>query len=112
MVFDSWNQYLFTLLQQVLLNCPDMLDVADILIEFRIYSHVFGPDSKAFSVLVLILDVKNEWNASGILRHHFFEEAHCQMDTLDNQRFVPLIKGIDHFCKLFRDQRTLLLVTF
>ena len=81
-----------------------MLNIADILIEFRINGHVFGPDSKAFTVLVLILDVKNEWNASWILGHHFFEETHCQVDTLDNQRFVPLIKRIDHLCKLFRDK--------
>ena len=80
-----------------------MLNIADILIEFWIDCHVFGTDSEALPVLVLILDVKNEGNASRILRHHFFEETHCQVNTLDNQRLVPLIKGIDHLCKFFRD---------
>ena len=87
-----------------------MLDIAYVLIEFWIDGHVFGANSEALPMLVLILDVQNEGNASWILCHHFFQETHCQVNTLDNQRLVPLVKGIDHLCKFFRHQRALLLV--
>ena len=92
MILNSRDQDFFALFQKVLLNCSDVCNVTDVLVESWVNSHVLGSHGEPLSMLVLVFDVENKWNASWIFTHHLFEEAHCQMNTLNDQRFVPLIE--------------------
>ena len=71
MILDSRDQNLFTFLQKVLLDGPNVLDVADILVELWIDCHVLRSHSKPLSMLILVLNIKHKGYASWILAHHF-----------------------------------------
>ena len=111
MVFDAGNQNLLALLQQVILDRPDVLDVADVLVEAWVNGHVLGADSEPFTVLVLVFDVENEWDASGVFGHHFLQETHRQVHALDNQRLVALVALVYDLGEFFCDECALFLVT-
>ena len=96
MVLDARDQNLLTFLQQVLLNRPYMHDIADVFVESWIDCHMLSAHSESFTMLILIFDVKYEWDARGILAHHFPEEAHRQVYALDYERLVALVEGIYH----------------
>ena len=57
MIFDPWNQDLLTFFHKVVLDRPDVLYVADILIKPRVNGHVLGSHSKPLTMLVLIFNV-------------------------------------------------------
>ena len=76
---------LLTLLEQVLLNCSNVLYVADVLVELRVDGHMLRAYCKALTVLVLVLYIEDEGDARRILAHHFFQEAHGQVDSLDDE---------------------------
>lgn len=61
-----------------------MLYIADVLVESRIDSHVFGPHGKPFSVLVFIFYIEHEGDTGRVLAHHLLQETHCEVDTLDD----------------------------
>jgi len=71
MVFDTRYKDLLALLEQVLLDGPNMRDVADVLIELWVNGHVLGAHSKSLTMLILVLDIEDEGNTSWILSHHF-----------------------------------------
>ena len=110
MVFDSRDEDFFTFLKKILLNSANMLDVADVLIEARVDSHVLGAHREALPVLVLVFYVQNEGDARRVLAHHFFQEAHREVDALDHQRLIALVEAVDHLSELFCHKRALLLV--
>ena len=109
-ILNAWDQNFLALLQQILLNRSDVRNVAYILVESRVDSHVFGSHRKPFTVLIFVLDVEDEGDARRILAHHFLQKAHSQMDALDDQRLVPLVERFDDFGELLGYQRALLLV--
>ena len=112
MVLDPRYENFFTFLQQVFLDRPNMLNVADVLVKSWINSHVLCPDSEPLPMLVLVLDVKDERDAGRVLGHHLFEETWCQVHYFHYKGFVALVKGVNHLGKFFGDQRTLLFVAF
>ena len=77
MILNSRDEDFLALFQEVLLNCPDVCNVTDVLVESWVNSHVLGSHGEPLSMLVLVFDVENEWNASWIFTHHLFEEVHC-----------------------------------
>ena len=101
MILDSWDQDFFTFLEEVFLDRSYVLYVIDVLVESRVDCHVFGAHCKSLSMLVLVLNVEDEWDAGWILAHHFLQEAHGQMDTLNDKRLIAPVEMIYHFCKLF-----------
>ena len=70
MVFDTGDQDLLTFLEQVLLNGPNMQDVANVLVELWIDGHVLSSHGKSLTMFVLVLDVEHERNTRWILSHH------------------------------------------
>lgn len=82
MVFDPRNEDFFTFFEQVFLDRPNMLNIADVLVKSRINSHVLSSDSEPFSMLVLVLDVEYKRDAGRVLGHHLFEEAWRQVHSL------------------------------
>lgn len=103
MILDPWDQNLFTLLKQVFLDRADVLNVTDILIESWVNGHVFCPNCKSFTVLVLVLDVEDKWDASWVSAHHLLHEIHSEVDALDHNRLVALVEGVDYLGELFCD---------
>ena len=97
MILDPRNQDLLTFLEQVLLDCANMLNITDVLVEFRVNGHVLSPDCKSFAMLVLVLNVENKRDAGRVFGHHLFDEAHSKMNSLYNERFVALVEAIDDF---------------
>jgi hypothetical protein len=75
--------------------------VMRLLVETWVNGHVLGADSEPLTVLVLIFYVKHEWDARGVLGHHFLDEAHRQVHALDNQRLVALVALVDDFGQFF-----------
>ena len=72
MVFDTRNQDLLTFLEQVLLDSPNMQDVANVLVELWVNGHVLSSHGEPLTMFVLVLDVEDKGNTSWILSHHFF----------------------------------------
>lgn len=62
-----------------------MLNVADVFVETRVNRHVFGSHGESFTMLVLVLDVKNERDAGRVSAHHLLHEVHRQVDALDHK---------------------------
>lgn len=56
-VLDFRNQYLPSLLNQIVLDCPDVSDVFDVLVELWVDSHLFGTDCKSFSMFLSASDI-------------------------------------------------------
>ena len=111
-ILDSRNQDLLALLEQVLLDRANVLNVADVLVKLWVYSHVLGADGEALPVLILVLDVKYEWDARWVLRHHFFQKTHRKMHTLNNERLIAFVETVNNFGQLLCNQGRLLLVSF
>ena len=97
MILNSRDQDLFCLLDQVVLDCPNMLYAANVLVEPRVNGHVLGPDCESLGMLVLLLDVEDEGNASWILGHQLFEKTDCQMDTLYHKGLITSIECLNYF---------------
>ena len=70
MVFDTGDQDLLTFLEQVLLDSPNMQDVANVLVELWIDGHVLSSHGEPLTMFVLVLDVEHERNTRWILSHH------------------------------------------
>ena len=85
MVFYSWDQNFFTLLNEIILDRTNALYTGDVLIESRVNRHMLCPYSESLSVLVLVLDIEDEGDACWILGQHLFEELDCEMDTFNNK---------------------------
>ena len=112
MVFDTGDQDLLAFLEQVLLDSPNMQDVANVLVELWVNGHVLSSHGKSLTVFVLVLDVEHERNTRWILGHHFFQEAHSEMHSFDNQWFIPLVKRVDDLGQFFVHQWALSLIAF
>lgn len=95
-VVNTRDQGRFSFLNQVLLNRPDALHMLDVLVELGINGHVLSPHSESLLVLVLIRDANDEGDARRVLLHHVDHEAHSEVDTLYNQRLIPLLVLVDH----------------
>jgi hypothetical protein len=67
-----------------------------VLVELGVDGHVLGPHSKPLLVLVLIRDTYDERDARGVLLHHVEHEAHGEVDSLNDQRLVPLLVLVDN----------------
>ena len=101
-ILYSWDENLFALFEQVLLDSANMLDIADILVKFRIDSHMLGSDCKSLSMLVLILNIEHKGDTSWIFCHHLLYKAHSKVDTFHNERLIALVKRVYYFRKLLR----------
>jgi len=95
-VVNPRDQGRLGLLNQVLLDRSDALHVLDVFVELGVDGHVLGPNSEPLLVLVLIRDTYYEGDARGVLLHHVEHEAHGEVDTLHDQRLVPLLVLVDH----------------
>ena len=111
-VLNARNQDLFGLFHQVVLYGSYMLNIVDVFVEFWIYGHVLGSNGKSLSMLVLILDIQHKWYASRILGQHLFQESHCEMNALHNQRLVVVVIRLYNLGQLLLNKSTLLLVSF
>ena len=111
-VFNSWDQYFFTFLDEIILDGTNALYARNVLVEFWVNRHVLCSDCKPFGMLVFVLNVENERYTCWIFRKHFFEELDCKMDTLYDKRLISLVVSIDNFSKLFLNEGALLLVSF
>ena len=83
-VVNSRDECCFGLFNQMFLDGTDATHIFDVFVEARVNGHVFGSDSEALFVFVLISDADHEGDARWILFHHVKHEPHCKVHTLNH----------------------------
>lgn len=111
-VLNARNQHLFRILDQPILDSPDLLQTWDIFVESRVDCHVFCPYSEPLTMLMLRLYVKNEWNTWGVLWHYFLKEFNVQVHPLDHNWLIASISSLDYFFQFSLNQLWLLFIAF
>jgi hypothetical protein len=71
-VFNLRNQYLASLLDQIVLYCSYVCNVFDVLVKLWVDSHLLGTDCKSFSMFLSASDIENERNTIWVFGHHLF----------------------------------------
>lgn len=109
-VLNLRNQYLPSLLNQIVLNCPDVTNVFYVLVELWVDSHLLGTDCKSLSMFLGTSDVKNERNTVRVFGHHFFQKMNRQVNTFHHEWLISLLIDLNYFCQFFLHQCSLLFV--
>ena len=72
MVLQLGNKDFASLLDEVVLDGPNVLNILDVFVEARVNRHVFRSHCKSLAMFLLAFYVEDKRNAIWILRHHFF----------------------------------------